>query len=133
MQDSASPRSCRIGGVGPGRPQPVEPRSRVIAFVGTGRRKAARDFRLSPCFVNDGAILKCQGSGLPAKGQADSVWGKRASFAKRGADLTLHGTDGKMVPLRGAAVPCAPVATRLIGHAPFRPPAQPKVHRRPRP
>ena len=84
-QDIFSPGLCRIGWIGPGKPHPVELRSRVIACVGKGHghRKAAGHGRPLPRLVTHRVIRKRKSFGLPATGRARRARGAMAPVATR--------------------------------------------------
>ena len=91
----------------------MELRSRVIAFVeeGHGHREAARDFRVSPRFVNDMVILKRESGGLLAQAQGNHAAGKlapntawlRDRLAQKGC-LTLDEIVAEMAVVHGVSV-----------------------------
>jgi transposase len=93
-----------------GKPHPIELRARVIAFVeeGNSHREAARQFRVSPRFVNNMVILKRTSGGLAPARQGHLGGGKltgheqwvRQRLSDNG-DLTL---DELCVELAGRGV-----------------------------
>ena len=84
-QDIFSPGLSRIGWIGPGKPHPVELRSRGIACVGKGHghRKAAGHGRPLPRLVTHGVIRKCKSGGLAATGRVHRARGAMAPVATR--------------------------------------------------
>lgn len=74
----------QIWGLQMGKPHPIELRERVVAFVdeGHGHRAAARQFRVSPRFVNDLINLRRETGSLSARPQGNGGGhGKLASVA----------------------------------------------------
>ena len=91
----------------------MELRSRVIAFVeeGHGHREAARQFRVSPRFVNDMVILKRESGALAPKALGNHAEGKlapcsgwlRDRIGARG-ELTLAKIVAEMALVHGLSV-----------------------------
>ena len=92
---------------------PMELGSRVVAFVeeGHGHREAARQFRVSPRFVNVMVILKRESGGLLPKAQGNHAEGKLAPYAAwlqerlaAKGDLTLDEIVAEMAAVHGLSV-----------------------------